>query len=146
MPKTIQIIHDYAVAPQKLWDLITDYDALEEVMKGIVSYTGTPSGQLQAGQKMDIEVSLFGKLPKQPYYMEVVSCDHDQMIAQSFERGAGVKSWRHNMRVTPTETGSRLTDTIEIDAGFMTPIFVLWARFLYKARHKPRLRLLGLGE
>jgi len=146
MPKTVQITHDYNVPPQQLWDIVTDYGALKEIMKGIVSYTATPSGQLKSGQKMNIEVSLLGKLPKQPYYMEVVSCDHETMTVQSFERGAGVKSWRHNMRVTATETGARLTDTIEIDAGLMTPIFGLWARFLYKARHKPRLRLLGLGD
>ena len=38
--------------------------------------------------------------------------------------------------------GSRLTDRIEIDAGLLTPLFVMWARYLYKARHKPRMRML----
>ena len=33
-------------------------------------------------------------------------------------------------------------DRIEIDAGLMTPVFAAWARYLYRARHAPRVKLL----
>ena len=51
--------------------------------------------------------------------------------------------WHHTLTVTRTPGGARLTDEIVIDAGWLTPMFAAWAKVLYRARHKPRLRLLG---
>lgn len=144
--KTIEIEHDYAVPADRLWALVTDYDALAEVMAGIVAFDGLPQGRTQTGQSFEVMVSLFGKLPQQPYQMEILACDDDAMVLRSSEKGAGVKSWRHCLTVTSTPKGCRLTDRIEIDAGWLTPVFALWAGFLYRARHKPRLRILGLDK
>ena len=141
--RTVVLTHDYPVPAGRLWALVTDYDALAEVMQGLASFEGLPSGRTQTGQILDVQVSLLGKLPPQPYRMEVLDCDDVAMVLRSDEKGAGVRSWRHTLRVTPTETGSRLTDRIEIDAGWKTPIFAAWARYMYGARHKPRLRMLS---
>ena len=143
--KTVYLTHDYPVAPERLWALATDYDALARVMEGVVTFEGLPEGRVREGQKIGVMVSLFGRLPKQPYRMEVLECDDDRMVLRSSEKGAGVRAWRHTMRVTPTAQGSRLTDRIEIEAGLLTGLFALWARYLYGARHKPRLRLLEEG-
>lgn len=144
--KTVTVISDYAAPAPKVWALATDYGALAKIMKGIATFDGVPSGRTKTGQKMDVMVSLFGKLPQQPYFMEVPECDDEHMVLRSSERGAGVKSWRHTLTVTKTETGSRLTDEIEVDAGVLTFAFAMWAKYLYKARHKPRLRMLGERE
>ena len=143
--RTVHVENEYDVPPEKLWAIVTDYDALAFVMKGMMSFEGLPKGRTHTGQKMTVMVSLFGKLPAQPYHMEVLECDDDAMILRSCEHGAGVKSWRHTLSVSKTATGCTLTDTIEIDAGALTFIFALWARFLYQKRHKPRLVLLGLA-
>lgn len=140
--RTVLVENDYSVPAEVLWALATDYGALAEIMKSIATFTGLPSGRAQTGQKLDVMVSLFGKMPSQPYTMEVLECDDARMILRSSERGAGVKAWRHTLTVTKTETGSRLRDHIEVDAGFLTPVFALWARYLYRARHKPRQALL----
>ncbi|MCH9807415.1 MAG: SRPBCC family protein [Alphaproteobacteria bacterium] len=139
---TVALEHDYPVEPRELWAIATDYGALQEVMKGIVSFDGLPEGRTETGQKLNIQVSLFGRLPSQPYAIEVIECDDEAMILRSNEKGAGVKSWQHTLTVTSIPGGSRLTDRIEIDAGFLTPFFVMWARYLYKARHEPRMRML----
>ncbi len=143
--KLIETDFFYPVEADRLWSLATSYDALARVMKGIVAFDGLPEGHVQTGQKLDVGVSLFGVLPNQPYRMEILKCDGETMIMQSQEIGAGVKSWHHRMQVVPTENGSRLRDHVEIDAGWATPVFALWARYLYNARHKPRLRLLESG-
>ena len=140
--KTVLIENEYAVAPEKLWAIVTDYDALAEVMKGIAAFEGLPTGRTKTGQKLSVMVSMFGKLPNQPYFMEILECDNTSMILRSSERGAGVKSWLHTLTVTETAAGSRLTDHIEIDAGMLTTVFALWAKYLYGARHKPRQKLL----
>lgn len=144
--KTVVVENDYPASAERLWALATDYAALGEVMEGIVHFEGLPPGRTQTGQKVDVMVSLFGRLPAQPYSMKVLECDDARRVLRSSEKGAGVKSWRHTLTVTETATGSRLRDVIEIDAGWLTPVFARWAKYLYGARHKPRLRLLREGR
>lgn len=144
--KTVTVQNDYPVSATRLWALATDYAALREVMAGLASFDGLPSGRTRTGQRLEVMVSLFGKLPKQPYRMEILECDDQAMILHSSEQGAGVKNWLHTLTVIETQTGSRLHDRIEIDAGLLTPVFALWAKYLYSARHRPRLRLLESGR
>lgn len=140
--RTVRLTHDYPFPARKVWDVAIDYDCLTEVMDGLVTFEGLPSGRVHAGQSLNVMVSLFGKLPAQPYHIEVMSFDDDEMRLQSSGLGAGVKSWKHTLQVTPTETGCQLSDTIEIDVGWATALFALWARYLYAKRHVPRLRIL----
>lgn len=144
--RTVEVTYTYPFAAERVWALATDYGALGKVMKGIASIQGLPDGRAQAGQKLEVMVSLFGKLPAQPYFIEVLSCDDDKMIMQSNEHGAGVKTWQHTLTVAPTKTGCQLKDHIQIDAGWLTSVLALWAQYLYGARHKPRLEMLESGE
>ncbi|QFT59675.1 Polyketide cyclase / dehydrase and lipid transport [Sulfitobacter sp. THAF37] len=141
--KTVTLEHEYAATAQEVWALATDLDALKEIMEGVVEFEGMPGDRVYQGQKINVLVSLFGKLPAQPYYMEVLECDDDAMILRSLEQGAGVRSWRHTLSVEPRGTGCLLRDVIEIDAGWMTWAFALWARYLYRKRHEPRVRILA---
>ena len=140
--KTVHLTHHYSAPAADLWAIATDLDVLKDVMEGLIVFEGLPSGRVQTGQECEVMVSLFGRLPKQPYFMEVLECDDNAMVLRSNERGAGVKSWRHTLTVQSTPTGSILTDKIEIDAGFLTWAFAAWARFLYNKRHAPRVRIL----
>lgn len=140
--KTIHLTHSYAAPARAVWDIAIDYDCLAEVVEGLISFDGLPAGKVQAGQKADVMVSLFGKLPAQPYHMEVLEFDDGNMMLKSSEHGAGVKSWCHTLHVTSTEAGCQISDLIEIDAGWATPIFALWGRYLYRKRHGVRLRIL----
>ena len=139
----VELSHDYASAPDKVWKLATDFTALAEVCKPLVTFSGLPEGRTHKGMTVHVKVRLLGILPPQPYAMEVVDQDDHHMWLLSSEKGAGVKSWHHRMQVEPHGSGARLTDRIEIDAGWMTPVFAWWARKLYAHRHRPRQRLLG---
>ncbi|MEP4197793.1 MAG: SRPBCC family protein [Aliishimia sp.] len=139
----IELTHDYAATPEDVWALAIDFETLAEVCKPLIQFEGLPQGRCETGMKADVMVSIYGKLPAQPYAMEVLECDDAAMVLRSREKGAGVKRWNHTLRVEAHGTGARLLDHIEIDAGFLTPIFVWWGRKLYQHRHKPRQRLLG---
>lgn len=144
--QTVIVVHDYDVPPARLWNLVTDYAALAEVMSGFARFDGLPKGRTYTGQVVEVRTSLFGVLPSQPYRMEVVECDDVAMRLISSERGMGVTRWAHTLQVAPHGGGCRLTDAIEIEAGLATPIYAAWARFIYRARHKPRLRILSQPE
>ncbi len=144
MPTTINLTHVYPYPADLLWQVVTDLDHLKTATQGLIQFKSLPSGQITEGQSLTVEVSLFGKLPYQPYHMEVVALDHSTRSFQSDEMGVGVRSWRHHLNVTETAPNqSRLTELIEIDAGLATPLFAAWARFMYAKRHKPRLKILA---
>lgn len=143
--KTVTLEHFYPANPKDVWGLAIDLDAFHEIMDHMITFEGLPSGKIFKGQSIDVKTSLFGKLPKQPYHMEVVECDHDQMMFLSSERGSGVKKWQHRLTIVPHEDGALLTDRIEIEANIklLTPLFALWAKHMYEARHQPRLKILA---
>lgn len=143
MPRTITLTHDYPAPARAVWEIATDMESYREAMGRLMAFDGLPSGSIEEGQHIDVRVSLFGITPWQDYSMTVVACDHDTMTFQSDEHGAGIKSWRHHLSVKDTPKGSRLTDTVDIDAGWTTPVFAWWAGVIYRARHKPRLRMLA---
>ena len=145
MAKIVQLVHDYPVPADRLWDVATDWASFIEAMKGLATFRGLPDQPLHKGQIINSEVSLFGLLPFFPWTMEVRECDPERGVVKSHEYGGSVKRWDHTIKIEETETGSRLTDTIMIDAGYQTPIYVWWARLNYGRRHKPRLRMLGLA-
>ena len=142
MAGTVRVTSDYPVSADALWAITKDLDALVEMNSRMVKMEGVPSGDMYGGQVIEATVSLFGKLPPQPYRIDVLTVDDDARCFTSSEHGSGVKSWNHTGRVEETATGSRLIDVIEIDAGWKTPLVVFWANRLYRARHKPRLALL----
>ncbi|WP_299410840.1 SRPBCC family protein [uncultured Roseobacter sp.] len=144
--KTIHLSHDYTYPAGWVWGVVIDLDHLKTITKGLVSFRNLPSGQIYQGQHIQVDVSLFSWMPYQPYEMTVIALDHEKMSFQSDEVGAGVKSWRHSLRVSPHKDGCRISEEIEIDAGMATPIFAAWARFLYRRRHKPRLQILASLE
>ncbi|WP_299369094.1 SRPBCC family protein [uncultured Tateyamaria sp.] len=143
MTAQINMSHDYEASAKDVWAIATDFAALAEVCRPLIRFTGLPEGRCAPGQRVTVGVRLFGVLPPQDYTMEVVEQDDNAMTLRSSEHGAGVRSWRHHLSVESTATGSRLLDTIDIDAGPMTPLVAWWGRKLYAHRHKGRLRLLA---
>ena len=143
--RSVIIENDYDVSSERLWALATDYQALNKVMEGKAVFEGLPQGRTITGQKMTLMVSPLGKLPKKPYVIEILECDDQRRVLRSFEYGLGVKSWRHTLTVKTLGSGSQLRDEVEIEAGVFTPFFALWAKHIYQARHKPRLKLIEHG-
>lgn len=143
MTRSLHLTHDYPYPANAVWHVATDLDHLRAVTEGLLTFHHLPSGALHDGQVLEVEVSLLGCLPYQPYRMVVESLVSAAMSFQSHEHGAGVRVWRHHSQVVPTPPGSRIHERIEIDAGLATPLFVLWAQVMYRARHTPRLRILA---
>lgn len=143
MPKTITLVQQYTDPPQAVWNIATDFDALVEATKRMVTFDGLPSEPMHQGQKIDVTFRLFGKFPPQPYHMEIVEFDADGHRFVSHEHGGAVKSWQHTLTVDPTPDGAVLTDKVVIDAGWLTPIYAAYAWVMYRQRHPARLRLLA---
>ncbi|MEO1564353.1 MAG: SRPBCC family protein [Pseudomonadota bacterium] len=143
MKRTVSLIFDYPYPAEQVWKVTTDLALLEEVMSGLIGFRALPTGQIFEGQRIKVGVSLFNFFPYQPYEMEVVEFDPNRHYFRSHERGAGVRSWEHQLKLDETQSGCRLLETVEIDAGILTPAFKAWAAWVYRRRHLPRLNILA---
>ncbi|MEP3347496.1 MAG: hypothetical protein ABJN34_08165 [Litoreibacter sp.] len=142
MSKTIHLTHTYPYSAASVWQVATDLDHLRRVTSGKITFRNLPSGSIFEGQMLEVDVSLFGLLPYQPYRMEVRQFDAKAMRFVSSEIGAGVKSWEHTLHVIDHSDHCQIKEHIKIDAGILTPAFCLWAKYLYRSRHLPRLAIL----
>lgn len=140
--RTVIVSNVYPVSADKLWQVATDLDDLNEIAGRAISFRGLPNGRLTTGRSIDVTISLLGLLPRRAYHIEVLECDDIRRTLRSSERGAGVDAWLHTMVVSETAEGSVLIDRIEIEAGWLTLAASIWAKFVYRRRHGPRLRIL----
>ena len=141
--RVVRLSHIYDHPTEQVWRVATDLDCLKEAVRGLLSFQGLPSGAIHQGQVLDVKVSMFGILPAQPYRMEVIEFDGSAHRFVSREEGMGVEHWQHSLRIIPHERGAELIDEIEIEAGWRTSMIAAWARYMYKRRHAPRLRMLA---
>lgn len=145
MRTTLTFEHSYPVDPDRLFALTRDLDTLEAVTKPFVQFDHLPSGPVEAGQVVDVAVSIFGVFPGQPWRMRIVVCDAETRRLTSEEDGMGVDRLLHEIEVREDHEGARLVDRILIEAGWwLLPLAAGWAWIMYRWRHRARLRLLAL--
>jgi hypothetical protein len=82
-------------------------------------------------------VFLFGFIPFSHHHLHIAKIDEEARTLSSRERGGLVKRWDHDIIVTQVspETCS-YHDRIDIDAGVVTPVVVLYAKYFYRIRQR----------
>ena len=90
-------------------------------------------------------VFLFGFLPFSRHHLHIASIDESTRTLSSREFGGLITTWNHDIEVVPIDAVTcRYRDRIEIDAGIMTPVISLYARWFYRMRQR-RWRALARG-
>ena len=139
---TVTVSADYALDAAKLWRHVVRYDALQAMMSGPIVRLRCPEGEEQAGHDLVLVFRLFGVVPVGRWRLKIVARDDAGLRLASEESGPFVRRWAHEIAVVPLTAGrARLTDTIEIDAGPLTPLVAWFARREYTRRHRLRKRL-----
>ena len=132
----------YDIPPERLWAEVVRYAALEALMSGPLVRVRCPEGEEQAGDDVALTFRLLGLVPIGSWRFKVIERDDARRRLKSEEQGTGVRAWTHEIEITADGTGARLTDTITIDAGRLTPIVCAFARRDYTRRHVQRKRML----
>ena len=101
--------------------------------------------QWRSGETVVGWVFLLGFLPFSRHHLHIASIDDVTRTLRSREFGGLITTWNHDIEVVPIDaTTCRYRDRIEIDAGIMTPVVVLYARWFYRMRQR-RWRALAKG-
>lgn len=144
-PAEVTIAYEYPATPDDLWRVAADWRCLEEASRGLLRYGELPPGQIVAGQSLVVDISLFGLGPWFPWTIIIDTLDPARRLMRSIEFGGAARWWLHDMEVEETPRGAVLRERIQIDAGRLTQGYALFASALYRRRHGPRKRMLGVG-
>ena len=141
----VVVAADYPVAAGTLWQSAVSYAALERMMSGPIVRVACPPGEEQAGHDLTLVFRLFGRVPVGRWRLKVTRRDDSRRRLASEESGLFVKSWRHEIAIDALGANSaRLTDTIEIDAGVLTPLIARFAQADYARRHRLRQKFVNI--
>jgi ligand-binding SRPBCC domain-containing protein len=136
--KTIVVCEIYDAPAAALWAYVVRYDTLQAMMSGPFVRVQCPQGEEQVGHDVALTFRLFGFIPVGRWRFKVLARDDTERRLLSEESGTGVRFWRHEIKIAAEGAGARLTDTITIDAGVLTPLIVAFARRDYERRHRLR--------
>lgn len=115
-------------------------------MSGPLIKVACPTGEEQVGHDVVLTFRLFGFIPAGRWRLKITERDDIRRRLKSEERGPLVRRWSHEIAVDAQgANAARLTDTIEIDAGALTPLIARFARAEYARRHRLRKALLDAG-
>jgi hypothetical protein len=82
-------------------------------------------------------VFLLGFIPFSQHHLHVAAIDEISRVLSSREHGGFIKVWNHDIEVTAVDDSScRYRDRIEIRAGLLTPVIVLYAHWFYLMRQR----------
>ena len=85
---------------------------------------------------------LFHVIPLSRHTIEVIAIDEDRHAISTHEHGGLLRTWNHTLQVEPIDADtSRYSDTIELDAGALTPVVARVATTIFRHRQRRWHRL-----
>lgn len=128
------------------WGLLQHTSTLLFVAEGVMTYdnAATLPDTWEVGQTVNLRPRLWGK-SQGDHFVRVVTVDHDNHTIVTNEHGGPITVWNHTMHLVEIRPDvCRYTDTIEIEAGWQTPIVWLFAQYFYRHRHARWQQLIKL--
>lgn len=131
----------WACDPDYVWDKVQQSATLTYVMRPLIRIrpVGMAAFPLRWSGKTTVPCKLYllGFLPLGTRQLTFEKIDDSQREIQTRETDPIVRRWDHLIRVEPAGPGrTRYSDTIEIEAGPLTGLVSLFARFFYQHRQR----------
>lgn len=122
-----------------VWAAVKTPSAFRTVTRGLLAMPVIRRRQdeWREGETVVGWVFLFGFLPFSRHHLHVASIDESTRTLSSREFGGVIKTWNHDIEINPIDAKTcRYRDRIEIEAGVMTPVIVVYARWFYRTRQR----------
>lgn len=145
--RTTIIISEFPASADVIWPGVKTPQAFVHIANGMVRFPAASrlDGPWRVGQTITGWTFLLNVIPFSKHHLTVASIDDETRILVSDEHGGLLKRWHHTLHVEPLDDERcRYTDTIEIDAGPLTPIVAAYAHLFYRYRQHRWQRLARL--
>jgi hypothetical protein len=126
---------------ERAWAEVQTSALLFEVCRPMVTFRPLPGETFPERwpnhATLRLRCFLFGVVPLGTRTLTFERIDDQRREIQTHEYDALVRRWDHLIRVAPIAPGEcRYSDTIEIEAGILTPAVWLFATFFYQHRQR----------
>ena len=142
--RTVHVTTELPAPRDRVWQAMQHPASFLYVIRGLL---GVPAlagrtDPVAAGEAVSGWILLFHVVPLHRHHIQVVAVDAGTGTIRTEERGGVLRRWDHVLRVEPLGEGTcRYGDTIEIDAGWLTPAVAALATVLYRYRQRRWRRL-----
>jgi len=139
----MRTIHVETVLPtsaDRVWEAMQHPASFLYVCRGLIGFpvlNGRTSPVVE-GEEGSGWMLLFHVVPLARHTIHIVEVDAATRTIRSDEHGGVLKAWRHTLHVEPDGDGTqaRYSDTVEIDAGTLTPLVARIAVGIYRYRQR----------
>ncbi len=92
---------------------------------------------LDEGESIELRLKLLNAIPANRHTLELIEVNDATRTARTRERGGVLETWNHTIHVEPlTEKTCRYYDSIDLDAGALTPIALTIANAFFAHRQR----------
>lgn len=135
----INLSTDLRAPADAVWGAVKTPAAFLAVTRGVISMPVLRGRHhpWREGETIVGWVFLFGFLPFSRHRLHVFRIDETTRTLVSRESGGLLRRWDHDIIVTPIDDDTcEYRDRIDIDAGLLTPLVLLYARWFYGVRQR----------
>ncbi|OFB37547.1 hypothetical protein BA059_18645 [Mycolicibacterium sp. (ex Dasyatis americana)] len=138
----MQRIHAETILPAdtgRVWQAMQQVPTFLYVCRGLfgVPALAGRTEKFEAGERGTGWLMAFHVIPAYRHTIEVLDVDDTTRTIRTHEYGGVLRTWDHTLHVEPvTDRSCRYSDTVEIDAGRLTPAVAVLARGIYAYRHR----------
>lgn len=137
--RTIHVETELDAEANRVWRAMQHPTTFLYVCRGLI---GIPQLQgrsecFREGESGTGWLFLFHVLPLSRHTIHLASVDDATMTMRSQEHGGMLRVWNHTLHVEALPDGrSRYSDTVEIDAGPLTPVVARISKGIYRYRQR----------
>lgn len=136
----IEVSSHFALPPHKVWSQVKRPALLQFVAAPILKFVPR-GGAFPAEWEHREYTAGLRALGFLPVGEQVIGIEYQGEQASGYRlrdngRGGAISKWDHMMVIEPEGSGTRYTDRVDIEAGFLTPLACAFAKFFYTHRQK----------
>ena len=124
-----------------MWEELQKVTSLMYVAFPIIAFKPSPETVLpdkwELNKTYELKLYFLNFIPFGKHFIEIVTIDHENKYILSNETGFLAKKWNHLLELKKINTAKiSYTDTIEIEAGLLSPFVWGFSHMFYRHRQK----------
>lgn len=137
--RTVHVETTLPASADRVWSAMLSQATFLYVCKGLFGFPALAgrTESLQPGERGTGWLMAFHVIPAYRHTIEVTEVDEATGTIRTREHGGVLKAWNHTLHVEALQADScRYSDTVDIDAGFLTGAVVAIANGIYRYRQR----------